>query len=286
MKITHAALSLLLTIASSAGAVTFTREQLRTPVGLIYHYGERKVLMDDAALDTIPKPAWDKYVMGDSASWSQQPFRRGLYGCANGGQTEFYADSAARPWVMGIHIKPECLRSETVVHIPELYQRADFKNWFASLGNKSGFASWNDLLKKCFVYGDGRDFVGFNFDNDSGLYTVCGKITDRFLNDKQVSVVYDDRIEGCWYIRRRECIEKIDGSPDEVVDMLARVPARIQESYPGEHGPQEVTLDLSRNSRVMFHIFASSMAEATAADPAHVEQIARSAQGTVGLETE
>ena len=73
-------------------ATTGWAEESKIPPKVLYHYGQKKFLLEDEAAGNIPQKAWDDFIMGDAGRYQLRPFRRGLYGGETLEGVETYGD--------------------------------------------------------------------------------------------------------------------------------------------------------------------------------------------------
>lgn len=178
----------------------------------IYHFGKKTSMEENIKARSIPKAAWDKFIMGDKTTYPLQPNRRGLYGTA-GIDTNHYG-SKNDSWMIEVHIKEECRKPQNVVSIENLPKSPRFLQWFETQSNaKKLFATPQDFAKKCF-HGNGEPHGGFH-----GKFSDpnCERLIDFYLENSNVKVIQDHLISKSFYIRDRNCIENILGTPEEIV---------------------------------------------------------------------
>jgi hypothetical protein len=176
----------------------------------IYHFGKKPILDNDIAAGTIKQADWDKFIMGDQTRYQLGSVRRGLYGTGGVDSNEFFADSYN--WLIDIKIKDECRKPSRVVDLSHLEEDPRFINWFKKKARDINLSSFGS---KCIITDD--NYQGYN-SND------CEELVTDFLKETKVAIVQDHIIEKSFYIRDRSCIEKITGSPDDWVDVLASRP--------------------------------------------------------------
>jgi hypothetical protein len=189
------------------------------PPAVLYHYGHQGHLLEDAALDTVPEPAWYCCVMGLSTTFGLKPFRRGLYGVSHPAYASFFGDQFVSradktPWLMAIHLDPACRAQGAVAGIRSLPTNPAFRRWLAE-ARGAEFATVEDYARTCVPPGS------LQFTAGDQPETECERTVARFLDEGGIRVVVDDAWEKSWYIRDRSCITRIDGSAEEVLEMMA-----------------------------------------------------------------
>lgn len=217
-------LSLLLFLFVTAPCIA---EAKRLPPKVIYHFGHKPHMLENAKLDTIREDVWKNSIMGGEGRYSLRPFRRGLYGAERIEAAEVYGGiyvgvKDKTPWVMAVHIKDGCRQPEKVA------------NFFAS--NEPEFAEWiignfTELFAQsveCLSNAPTSCEDIFSFHNVDLISSSkrpesrCEQLLQKYLADGNYKIVDDSSHGDSWYIRDRDCIEKIDGSPEEVLEMFAQ----------------------------------------------------------------
>lgn len=268
--------------ALTAHAWRSTEEDLLRPPALLYHYGERSVLETDIAAGTVPPAAWTQFILQPKSRWGLPAYRRGLYGCPVSGWGETFASTAKRPWVMKIQVKESC-RKAPVFNLAEIPESKDFLAWFRSRPQPE-FRSYAAFADACFaqIYQGRRfptGFASFALEGKLAGNPKCHSLIQRYADPKRFPIAYDSGVQGCWYIRNRDCIERITGSADELVGMNAELPNDIQVRMHvnGTEEYLEVARDL-RDEAVRIELLLSALAEAKhlkGADLAKIEAIGR-----------
>ncbi len=191
-------------------------ENQETVPKTIYHFGREEFMRRHAEKKTITQDRWDEFIMGNKTRFDLRENRRGLYGTAgihtNGFGSEPYN------WLIEIRIKDECRKPENVVTFYDLPKSNRFKDWFARLDEGSRkFESVEDFAAKCFAnFRPGEDYQG----HFGGV--ECSSFVNDYLVKSNVKVVQDQAIQKSFYIRDRNCIESINGTPKELIEMAAK----------------------------------------------------------------
>ncbi len=181
----------------------------------LHHFGPRKFLDEDIQARTIPKAAWDQFIMGAQSRFGHLPVRRGLYGTAGIDSNGFGNGAFAfnNNWLMEIVVDDSCRTPDVVATLDILSKDKRFQSWFASQKGTSreGFVNLRQYTTKC----DGKmSMTGF-------IDAHCDKLVERFLTESKIRVIQDDQLEKSFYIRDQSCIRSILGSPDEMIRLLA-----------------------------------------------------------------
>lgn len=191
------------------------------PPRVLYHFGKKAYMLQNAELDNIPEEAWRGSVMGKAGRYGLMPFRRGMYGGERISSVEFYGNLYLdkEPWFMAFHIKDSCRRPERVSDLT--VEDPKFVDWISKNIDKlladfpmcisAGATSCEDLLDTSSV-----EFVTAKREENR-----CERLLAEFLTDYDIKVVRDGAWHESWYVRDRECIEKIDGNANEVLEMMA-----------------------------------------------------------------
>jgi hypothetical protein len=143
---------------------------------------------------------------------------------------------------MGIHLKDECRRPESIVIPSYLAEDERFIAWFAVHPN-TPFKNLDDFKRGCFrkagpKYEERLILKVQNIEPEdvAGREGSCEELIQSFYSDTGIKVVLDEQwrdqvwIEEniihhtSWYIRDRGCIRGITGMPSEITSLLASVP--------------------------------------------------------------
>lgn len=179
--------------------------------GVIYHFGLREHMLENVREGTVPQKAWDEYVVGGGVR-GLSPARRGLYGTASL-DTNDYGGAQDR-WLTEIHIKAECRNPENVVTMLNMATSKRFIEWFKKQPPNPNYASVDEFSKKCYR-SDGKpngDYSGFSSPE-------CSDFVNHYFTSSGVKVVHDWIANRAFYIRDRNCINKIFGSPKDMIEI-------------------------------------------------------------------
>lgn len=228
--------SILIFTASLIASECFAQVTVATSIKpkketIIFHAGEKRLLDEDVKSRTIPVDAWNKFIFGKT-NYDLLDYRKGLYGSDVVSETELYATDLAEagkvPWVMAIHIKPECMdRGFYSPNYQVNFDKPDatrFGAWYLK-----NHARYSDIEKSC-AYAN-SDFKNGIMWKEEAMYDVglkpqdvqdharlCGSVLNDFLNDPAENIrVVGDQVNGdhSSYIRDRSCISTIEGTPEE-----------------------------------------------------------------------
>lgn len=179
----------------------------------IYHFGKPAYLLEDVEARTIPQKAWDEFIMGTGPRFDiLKSSRRGLYGTESIAFNDF--GDAEYSWLIEIWIKDECRKPENVVTPTGIAKSTRFLNWLKSSVSKLG------ITKEAFVSecaNEQGDLITKDFSGPPN--PKCDEAFDRYLQETNVKVVQDTAIFQSYYIRDRNCIETIKGSPEELIEI-------------------------------------------------------------------
>jgi hypothetical protein len=182
----------------------------------IYHFGPKKYLEEDIEARTIPPKAWDNFIVGKKTRYHLAPYRRGLYGTGGIDRNSYGGDlGKEEPWLMQIEVKEECRKPESVVTFLNLPESKRFQTWFSSLPHgATDFKNPDEFVQICKT--DSMDSTGILED------ARCGQFIDQYLKDTDVKVIHDHLIDKSFYLRDRNCIQTIRGTPAELIEMAAK----------------------------------------------------------------
>jgi hypothetical protein len=204
---------------------------------VLYHFGQRQHLVEDARADTIPETVWNTIVMGGASKNRLHPFRRGLYGTTH----PAFADNFG-PWFMAVRVKEACRRPEAVAVPSTLHRDARFERWLDSTPDRP-FRDPSEFSARCHRAASppeeaaGRLFLSVQnvVGEEEPKEGPCERALQRLYDDAGVKLVLDEawleqRYIGInlltrvsWYLRDRSCIDRIDGEVADIVPMLASV---------------------------------------------------------------
>lgn len=193
-----------------------------SPPAFLMHIGNKSLLKGNALEGNIPQEAWDKYIMGSGTRYGLVPYRRGLYGSTNFDSIEKYGDfyfgQKKIPWLMMIHIKPECRDPK---NYSNLHKDPRFSEWV--------IANINELIANALEclhpevrqmnLSCGHLLIG-NALADGSAENKCDRLIYRFLEENKIKIVEDGLEDSSWYIRDRNCIENITADANTVIDAL------------------------------------------------------------------
>lgn len=207
----------------------------------LFHFGQQKYLLEDAQIDSIPQEAWDKYVMGDSTSNQLPHARRGLYGGININYiSHFGPDCGAgkTPWFMVIHVDDQCRGSEVVGDFRDIPNSSEFKTWFENtwVPNNPGtpLDSIDAFLKSAVDFKRETGMFRIRYHQrhrirgENANTALHEEILKAWIEYKNFKIMFNDlgkndtSQDSQWYIRDINCIEKIDGTPDEVLGWISQ----------------------------------------------------------------
>lgn len=184
-----------------------------TPPKYLYHFGAYSSLIKSVHKQ-IPKPVWDNAVMARGGGYRVVPYRRGYYGCSNPHWCSSFTERQGEkpePWLIRLTIKNSCLIPSAVA-IP------------------SKIIASQEFIRK----------AGANSCSESELTLVggdeshCDQAMNRYLEENSIKLVFDEAMPdfedrnqsfafpNSWYIRDRNCVEKITGSPAEILSAMTK----------------------------------------------------------------
>ncbi len=190
----------------------------------LYHYGPRYFLFKNIALENIDSDVWTKSIMGERTASALPAYRRGLYGSENPSDADPYGeaklDDPGDPyslksdrWLMQIDLKPECVEPKHVYSIAKLNLDPRFQEWLGAHVEYSAVAN-----SGCFSGRDGINTSQFTLYKALGKpLSDCEKMVTAFFADVDPWIVYDPSpgLPRSWQVRRRECIRKLSGTPQD-----------------------------------------------------------------------
>ncbi|MGZ3710895.1 MAG: hypothetical protein ACXVBE_04030 [Bdellovibrionota bacterium] len=253
-------------------ALTFAEDAPRLPPKVLYHFGKKAHLLQDAELDTIPEDVWDNSIMSGESRYSLMPFRRGLYGGESIGIVEGYGDMylSEKPWLMAIHVKDSCRDPENIVPLEKDHKFGTWlmKNPTAALMEISGCLnmaaeSCDDIMissKLTLTFHDRQE-------------NRCEKMLNAYYDESEIKLIADKAHPDSWYIRDRSCIEKIDGSPKELLEIFGEMDWS-KENRGGGIMPR------GAGSSSIFTILYDALADEGRIDPALADKLRTKAAGS------
>jgi hypothetical protein len=207
----------MLAITSFLLIATVARAGAELPPKQLLHVGEKSVLLTNAAHGHIPIKDWDRFIMGEETTWRLPQHRRGLYGGKDLGDLEKYGASSlakgAVPWLMKVTLKDDC---RTTGATTGTYYDPRFTNWV--IANADGILASAPQCLQAEIYPGltadcGQMFTGSQFTGGNKPENDCDRLLTRFLDESAARVVADAANYDSWYIRDRNCIERIDADP-------------------------------------------------------------------------
>jgi hypothetical protein len=190
---------------------------------VIYHYGKKKYMLENADNGNIPIKVWNEFIMSTKTRYSYDSnLRNGLYGTNNPLNNPF-GDSETYNWINEIHISSHCRGKKHVASLMNLYEQENFITWFNSKDKKNKisnnyFGSIKEFKNDCFR----DDYIKMDF---TGAFMAeerdkCKATVEGFISEADIKVIQDHAIKGSWYIKDRSCILNIRGSETDVVQMI------------------------------------------------------------------
>ncbi|MCX6119136.1 MAG: hypothetical protein NT027_16485 [Proteobacteria bacterium] len=190
------------------GTVLFDNEN-QYPLPVMYHFGNYKNLSNNGNTDQFSPQVWQKI------TGAYVPHRKGLYVAIHPSFNERYAASiktpGGEPWVMGVAIKPECLKDNAVLKkIFKIDLDPDFRKWSP--------ANADYLAKNC-PYETTSEYV-----STFSVEGKCEQILEQYIRDRKFRIIHDEYWydSGFWIVRDPTCIADMKASPEEVLNILAQ----------------------------------------------------------------
>jgi len=214
------------------------------PPKVLYH-GGRGVLEKDVKSKNVPQEDWNKFIVGDGGRFGLSDHRKGLYG----GETI----TDARHWgaeIIKITIKDWCLQkwhvesSEKDKRTTNLKENRELKYWLDQNIDKE--------TQELCIRGDEWSHGGSIGEIDPYL-SKCQEVLNDYYSKAKKFIIKDDYISRAWYIRRRDCIEKIEWAvksstikilkasygPGDVTDKAGEF-CKISSKFIGDPAPGEL----------------------------------------------
>ena len=194
------------------------------PPKVIFHIGQKQHLLTDDQQQGIPGDVWQKSIMGSKTNFGLVPYRRGLYGGKNFDSLEIfgnrylgsYGGQPKVPWVMEVTISEQCRKPEVV---SDLSTDERFRQWLVT---NTGYLL--EAAKPC-IHRDAKGvidgIVGMQPLAGGAEENLCDEILQKFLSETKTKVVRDSEWDASWYLRDRDCLEKLDARPVKVLEILA-----------------------------------------------------------------
>lgn len=198
--------------------------------GLVFHAGFRPFLDADIVANGVSEDVWRSAIMG-ATNFDLPEYRKGLYGAMNFSGTSLYTLyqilGAREPWVMAIQVKKSCLSGAAMFDSDYSIRLKGgggrFSDWYVKHRIK-----YKSLEKFCI-----EEFGEMLSWKEGARYSVsdqdavtqeetkrCTPVLNDFLDQEKIKLVFDAVNEDSWYIRDRECIGSITGTPDQLLDLL------------------------------------------------------------------
>lgn len=224
----------LLSLIQSAGAVSFVPK-------LLYHFGSFEPLMKDVAARTVPEADWRRYIMGDETRFGQKIYRRGLYATSHPGFSSYFGDrlleaeSIRAPWMIRISVKEEC-RNEAPINLATLYQDARVIRVLRQFRDPA-FPNAKIFHDRCYHLDDDTEEEIADFEMVTGVAqpTACEAMADRIFRALKPKIAVDSIWHQSWYIRDRNCIERIDGTAAQNLKWMRDIPGYWMERPNGDY---------------------------------------------------
>jgi hypothetical protein len=198
----------------------FAQADDKLPPKVLFHMGHKPFMEADGKLGNIPEDVWEHEIMGSDTRYGLVPFRRGLYGGEEFDNLELYANlflgSDKIPWMMKITLNERC-RNPKAVNLQMFDSR--YAPWVIAHVNeilKSAQDCLNPQATDCWDL-----LLGFNAIAYGKKENPCDALQSQFLADTKAKIVKDGDWEKSWYIRDRACVQKIESSPQTVLETLA-----------------------------------------------------------------
>jgi hypothetical protein len=217
----------------------------------LFHGGKRAYLEEDVRQKGISPEVWDKFIFGKT-NFDLPDYRKGLYGADDMGGTSLYTTynllAGQEPWVMLIKIKPSCAVNPGFYYTDYTISQAKakdasmFSKWFLNKLNYADATSkqkieldMQECSKELIINNDPP--VAYRIWNESIFYSMnkhsveeqtqtlrCTAYLNEFLLETKIKLVQDNvnGEDGSWYIRDRNCIENISGTPDELFRAISQ----------------------------------------------------------------
>lgn len=194
---------------------------------VLFHWGKKEHLLQNAEQGTVPQEAWETYVVGEKGAWNLPPYRRGLYGTAGLSTNGFGnpINNIKTRWLMEIQIKDECRVPERVVALARLPEDRRFVDWMSSApGLPPEIASFEEYQKTCTdPSGTGiRKLKNVNYIGTSQSPHPCEVILKRYQDEMGFAVAQDEEFARSFVIRDRSCIENIRATPEDLIEIFSK----------------------------------------------------------------
>jgi hypothetical protein len=185
--------------------------------------------------------------MSGGSYWNLPPWRRGFYGTSNPLKALAYSDLAPgrgkAPWFVAFRIADKARDEHSVApgYFASL-KDPSFRRWLEQNAARFGFSSATALIRELESSGDILDdgrMVGFLRTYEGVLepsknQAIVGRILDEFLDYEHIKTVEDTQEDNSWYVRKREAIDQIVGTPSDLLTLMKS--AEFWKSEAGEQG--------------------------------------------------
>ena len=192
------------------------------PPKVLYHVGQKKHLLENERNGEISQDVWDDFIMGRKTRFGLVPYRRGFYGASKFEVLEMYGNAyygtegAKVPWALKFTLKDECRTQDAA---SDLATDPAYLSWL--LQNSTSLLKNADFCLNAKAESCRDIIIGTQPIANGREENVCDDLLQEFLTERNVRVVRDSEWEASWYVRDRSCIEKMDASPNTMLEMLA-----------------------------------------------------------------
>ena len=197
------------------------------PPKALYHFGNKAYLQQNAREGNVPQKVWDEQIMTTNGAYRLNAYRQGLYGSESPDWAEYFGANSMGsegryPWMMKIYLKEECRTPKAVEENLERGPGTSF--WLALNFDRFVNGEGNCLAltaEHCGVSIDRKRLNPVPLHNDEEHASSCEQLLNRYLMETNKKVVRDGIWPNSWYIRDRDCVEKIEAGPEMVLRELA-----------------------------------------------------------------
>jgi len=197
----------------------------------LFHAGAHATLLEDVTARTIPAKAWDTFIFGKTG-FDLPQYRKGLYGAEDISATSLYSSynflSGVEPWVIAIRLKKSCRSEEAAFNSDTTIDfnrpQRPFEKWYLAHREK-----YRNLEKLCLnmttaEQGNWEEGAPYNVSTADPLTQrqtrLCGNVISDFLEDLKIKIVLDVANDKSWYVRDRNCIDSVLGTPNELFNLI------------------------------------------------------------------
>jgi hypothetical protein len=219
-------LSLVAATAFSGSAWAYA---FRLPPEVLFHAGSRTPLSQDVQAHEISQSVWDQFIMGNQTTWKLPSHRRGLYGGADLAVVARFATGGfglgKRNWAIAVRLRETCRQDARVDSgVYNLDDHSRFAQWFERTGLKGSPLADHCTGKRTgeahFSWHPGTDYSLDSSSRQRQYSELCSPVIERYMNEMNIGVVQDQEWEESWYVRDRSCIERIEGTPDDLFRII------------------------------------------------------------------